>query len=267
MTRTSLLFAMIAVLVTATATQGHDTWLLPERFAARPGSVITMDMTSGMAFPTSDYAIHAERVQVARCRLAGKTRELTKKTRGAKSLQFQLPLSQAGVATVWVETGPPLTVNLSPDKVREYFAEIDAAPSIRKAWNEQTARPKRWRERYSKHSKTFVRVGTSSRDSSWSRPVGMSLEIVLEQDPQTVPMGKPLTARVLKNGRPLADFALGMLREGEKRGTFHRTDAQGRSSFTLRKRGRYLLRGTELRPSKQTGLEWESDFTTLTFGY
>lgn len=257
----------LLLLATAAATFGHDTWLMPERLAAKPGSVLTINMTSGMAFPALDYAIRPQRVKVARCRLAGTTTELTKKTSGAKSLRFQLPLRRAGIATVWVETGPPKTVDLSPNQVREYVGEIDAAPSVRRRWESQAAKPRRWRERYSKHSKTFVRVGDAANDASWKTPVGMSLEIVLEQDPRDVPMGGPLAARVLKNGKPLANFALGLLREGQKVGRFRRTDAAGGVAFPMTQRGRYLLRGTELRPSNERNLEWESDFTTLTFEY
>ena len=54
------------------------------------------------------------------------------------------------------------------------------------------------------------------------------------------------------------------MQTGNTHGEFQTTDAEGRATFRLTKAGKYMLRATDLRPSTQTDLEWESDFTTLT---
>jgi uncharacterized GH25 family protein len=69
---------------------------------------------------------------------------------------------------------------------------------------------------------------------------------------------------VLKRDKPIAGLPLGALHDGEANGEWRTTDASGRVTFTLSKAGRWLLHGTDLRPSKRAGLDWESDFTTLT---
>ena len=93
----------------------------------------------------------------------------------------------------------------------------------------------------------------------------MPLEIVPEKDPTTLRAGDEFPVRVLRNGAPLADFSLGIVREGRTNRAFKKTDVAGRAVFKLPRAGKWLLRGTELRSSNKPAIDWESDFTTLSF--
>lgn len=257
-----LLVFVLLVGMIATTVLGHDTWLLPRRMTVAPGSLVRLDLTSGMAFPTLDHAIAAERVIAARYRLGGKTLELEKRRAAAKSLQFSVNLKETGVATLWVVL-KPRALDLKPGVVPEYLDEIGASEEIRQGWKNSTT--KRWREVYQKHAKTFVLVGKPEGDRSWAEPVGMALEIVPEKDPTALRVGDEFPVRVLKQGAPLAGFPVGLVCEGDKHGTLQKTNTEGRVTFKLSKAGRWLLRGTELRKATQPESDWESDFTTLTF--
>lgn len=240
----------------------HDTWLIPDKFNVPPKSTITLDLTSGMAFPKLDVGPKAERVESAKCRLAGKTFDITNKLAGPNSLQFKADLADAGVVTFWVKL-PPRSLELKPEQVKEYLDEVDAPDALRKEWAEMKA--PRWRESYTKHPKTFARVGTPGpSDRSWAEPVGMFLEIVPEQDPTTLKAGDDFSVRLLKDGQPFAGFSLNAVGAGETKGDTRKTDAAGRVSFRLTKEGRWLFRGTDIRKSNQAETDWESDFATLT---
>src|SRR6185295_6042623 len=180
-----------------------------------------------------------------------------------KSLLFKAQLSEPGIATMLVEL-KPRTLVLTPRLVKEYLDEIGAPDSIRQQW-ESAKKPRRWREQYTKHSKTFVRVGEPQSDRSWADPVGMQLEIVPEKDPTTLRPGDELTVLVLKNGVPLPGIAVGIVSAGDTKGKIHKTGADGRAMLRLDRGGRWLLRVTELRKSSKAGIDWESNFTTLTF--
>ena len=147
--------------------------------------------------------------------------------------------------------------------MKEYLDEISAPESLRKQWNEMKE-PKRWRESYTKHPKTFVRVGDPKSDESWKEPVGMFLEIVPEDDPTALRLGDEVTVRVLKDGKPFGDFALNAVGAGEMKGETQKTDAQGRVVFRMNTAGRWLLRGTDIRKSDKPNTDFESDFATLT---
>jgi len=253
---------IVLTLLLACASLAHDTWLLPQRAQVTRGTTIRLDLTSGMKFPFLDTAIKPERVKVARCRLNGKTIEVTERSAGPKSLQFNVTLPEEGVATIWVELAPR-TLELKPNLVEEYFAELNASRELRKIWN-NGGKDRRWRESYVKHAKTFVEVGTASRDQSWKEPVGMALEIMPEKDPTALRANDALPVRVLKDGAPLSNFSVGIVREGNTLARFARTDKEGRATFRLARKGRWMFRGTDLRQSTKPDLEWESDFTTMT---
>lgn len=240
----------------------HDTWLIPDRFRIGSGEPVTLDITSGMEFPKLDVGPKRERIQAVVCRLGGRTVDLNDFEAGPNSLRIKAVLSDPGVAAIWVKS-PPKQIELKADDVQEYLDETDAPATVRKQWAE-TKEPKRWRESYSKRSKTFVRVGDAKADTSWREPVGLFLEIVPEMDPTTLKAGDDFPVRVLKDGKPFADFSLGIVAEGDTKGSIKKTDDAGRVGFRLNKRGRWLLRGTDVRKSAKQDVDWESDFTTLT---
>lgn len=188
--------------------------------------------------------------------------EFTERIAAPDSLQLKGEVPQAGVAALWVKL-PSRTIDLKPDEVEHYLEEVSAPESLRKQWTEMEE-PRRWRESYTKHQKTFVRVGDPKADRSWSEPVGIFLEIVPETDPTAVKAGDDFPVRVLKGGSPLAGFALNAVSAGEEKGETKKTDAEGRVRFRLNKAGPWLLRGTEIRKSIGGEVDWESDFTTVT---
>lgn len=254
---------LLLALAPAPFALAHDTWLLPDHFEVAPKQSVTLDLTSGMAFPALETGPKRERVEAAFCRLAGRTVDLADITAGPKSLVFKSDLPEPGLAAFWVKL-PPKSIDLKPEQVAEYLEEIDASGEVKKQWAE-AKEPRRWRESYSKHTKTFVRVGEAPPgDRSWAEPVGIALEIVPEKDPTALLAGEEFAVRVLKNGKPFADFPLNALAAGETKGETRKTDSAGRVAFRLGKAGACLLRGTDVRKSTLGDADWESDFTTLT---
>ncbi len=257
------LLAGAAMIVAAAPASAHDTWLLPDRFAITPASSVTLDLTSGMKFPELETGPKRERVQAARVRCGEQTFEISEINEAPHSLRLKTPpLTIEGVAVCWVVL-PSKAIELKPEQVKEYLEEIDPPAAVRQHWAEM--KPQRWRELYTKHEKTFVRVGKpASDDQSWSEPVGSALEIIPEKDPTALRPGNEFPVRVLKAGQPYPDFALNAVAAGEAKGETRRTDAEGRITFRLPKAGAWLLRGTDLRQSAREDADWESDFVTLT---
>lgn len=261
MKRITFLPTLILAISLSCSARAHDTWLIPDQFNLAPKSTVTLDMTSGMEFPKLDTGPKPERVQSAQCRLAGKTFEITNKAAAPNSLQFKTELPEAGVATFWVKL-PARSIELKPEEVKEYLDEVDAPEALRKQWAEM--KEPRWRESYTKHQKTFARVGDPTSDLSWAAPVGTFLEIVPEKDPTMLKAGDDFPVRVLKDGKPFAGFSLNAVNAGQPKGETRKSDSEGRVTFRLDAAGRWLLRGTDIRKSNQPETDWESDFVTLT---
>ena len=256
-----VLSALVFAISLSTPARAHDTWLIPDQFNLAPKSTVTLDMTSGMEFPKLDVGPKPERVESAKCRLAEKTFDITNKLAAPNSLQFKAELADVGVATFWVKL-PPRAIELKPDPVKEYLDDVDAPEALRQQWAKM--REPRWRESYTKHPKTFARVGQPPSDRSWAEPAGMFLEIVPERDPTALKAGDDFPVRVLKDGAPFAGFSLNAVSAGETKGETRKTDSDGRVTFRMSKEGRWLLRGTDIRKSNQPDTDWESDFATLT---
>lgn len=267
MNRAHLLLALVIGCAVWPAA-AHDTWLQPRRLTVLPGTIAQVDLTSGDKFAQFDAAIKPDRIELSRARLNGKTLDIAPGAPEKKSLELRVPLSDPGIATLWLSLAPK-SIELNRKQVQHYLEEIDAPSLLTQAWfttKGKAAKP--WREIYSKHAKTFVLVGRAGRaktDRSWSDPVGLPLEIVPEKDPTALRAGDEFPVRVLKNGKPLVDFSLGIVREGKTNRAFKKTDAAGRVVFKVARAGKWLLRGTELRSSNKPGTDWESDFTTLLF--
>ena len=249
--------ALVSVVLAA-----HDTWLLPSSMAVASGSTVTLDMTSGMAFPAPETAVMPDRLAAARCRLAGKLLDISEHTLGEKSLRLHVRAESPGVATIWAESRPR-TLDLEAAEVREYLEEIGATETAGREW-EGSPEPRKWRETYTKHAKTFLRVGSPEGDGSWAEPTGMPLEIVPERDPTAVVAGADFPVRLLQDGRPLAGLSVGIRAAGQKTSRMQKTDGDGRASFRMDRAGWYLLHATQIARSSQPAGEWVSHFATLT---
>jgi uncharacterized GH25 family protein len=253
---------MAAAFLSATVPAlGHDTWLIPSSVAALRGQLVRCDLTSGMSFPVLDHAIKPDRVAQASLRLDGKTTEVRDIKPASNALRLSPGLNENGLATIWADT-KPFKIELEPAEVKEYLEEIGAFDTVGREWEKSAS--KRWREIYTKHTKTFVRVGEAGGDRSWGEPVGMTLEIVPEQDPTALVVGADFAVRVLLDGRPLPDFPVGFSAAGQKTGTTRKTDAGGRASIRLDRPGWWLVKATHLERSAQPDADWVSHFMTVT---
>ncbi|HEV8609138.1 MAG TPA: DUF4198 domain-containing protein [Thermoanaerobaculia bacterium] len=239
----------------------HDTWILPNRPRVVPGQPVTFDLTSGMAFPANEVGVKPDRLARASARLREMVSDLGREVSGKKSLRLKTRFPRPGIAAVWVES-KPRALELKPAEVKEYLEEIGAWDSVGRKWESEGKG--KWRESYTKHAKTYVRVGRPESDDSWSQPVGMDLELVPESDPTQLAAGQEIAIRLLENGQPAADLAVGLVAANAKSGSLSKTDSEGRVRLRFDHGGWWLVRATVLKPSEKPDLDWESRFATLT---
>ena len=247
--------ALLMLLLGCGPLAAHDTWLE----AGRGRAIAQLHLTSGTAFPVIDYAIKPERVARAWGRTAKGEIEMPRPVRGRHALVFQRGVDAGSFAVQLA----PKTLELEADKVAHYFDEIHAGEVLRQRWRD-TPEPRRWREEYVKHSKTLAARGAACA-AHFGDVLGLGLEIVPEVDPCLLPAGSTLTVKLLDRGAPKPGLMLALVAAGGREVAALATDAEGRAGFTLPRRGRWLLRATDLRPAHETALGWQSDFTTYTF--
>jgi len=258
MKRVVVLFAFVF----ASAAYAHDTWIAPDRFDRTCGAV-TLHMTSGQDFDRVETTIDPARVMRAYAHLPGQ-RLAIKGIPTKYSLDFKVKVPKKGIAMVGVDLAPK-TLELTSEQVDDYLDEIAAADELRAY---RKLHPGRWRERYTKHAKTFLRCGAPAPSDDFQIQAGMGLELVPQgTDPTTLKAGDTFRVILVAPGKPLfRTIALALVRQGQGRIAVIEPDAHGIASMELKEPGRYLLSATDLRHADgKDGLDWESDFTTLTF--
>jgi hypothetical protein len=214
-----------------------------------------------MDFPNPETAVGAERLVARSMRLNGTITPLEPLPRSGKTLQLATMASSPGLAALWIVT-LPRTLDLTPDEVEHYLEEVGAWDTVGERWRRSGART--WRETYTKVAKTFVTVGEPRAGTSWNEPVGTPLELVPARDPADLVDGGELTLRLLGNGKPVPDLAVGAMAGSGAAPVLRKTDSGGQVSFRLDRPGPWLFRATLLRPAQARSGEWESTFTTLT---
>ena len=130
-----LLALLVVLLLSAIASPAaaHDTWLQPRRTSVSPGAIAQIDLTSGDKFATFDAAIKPDRIGTARARLNGKTFDVQPGAPEKKSLELRVPLSDPGIATIWLSLAPKL-IELNRKEVQHYLDEIGAPALLTQAW-------------------------------------------------------------------------------------------------------------------------------------
>lgn len=242
--------AAAAMLLAAagTAASAHDTWFAP---LPDGGAELRLALGTGARFPGQETPIAAEYLRDAGCRAAGQALPLQPHALDAHAIELR---SSAAAASCWVAS-TPFELELAPEKIALYLDEVRPPPAMRAAWAALHARGLPWRERYIKHA----RFAAMQPDAATETPSGMAMDVLLRRD------GAEHVFQVLRDGQPLADFAVELRSERSAFGIWRRTDASGRLRFTPPFGGQWLLRGVDLRLADDDATRWDSRFVTLAF--
>jgi len=256
----TLMLSVALLMWFAPAVHAHDTWIVCKPPVVRSGGEVSLHVTSGTAFPAFETAPEATRIQSCGWRIGAKTGTLETFTAGKDNLAVSGRFNTDGVAVIYMEFHPK-EIDLEPDEVNGYMDEIGAPESVRRAWKEAGPNAK-FHETYTKHAKTYVRVGDSGDAKGCLGAVGFNIDFLPDRDPTALKVGDTLPIKVIRGGMEMESFAVGTV-SGSGKANLQRTSRSGMVAIPIDAPGWWLVRGTELR--RRANGDWESDFTTLTF--
>src|SRR4051812_36297272 len=95
--------AFVALAILAPVLGAHESWALPHNFAIPPKGEVTVDLTTGTAFPEFEVPVKPERVARAVVRHEGERQKLARGQPQARSLAWTIPFEKPGVAVFGVE--------------------------------------------------------------------------------------------------------------------------------------------------------------------
>lgn len=257
------IFAMVftVLVLFVTASLAHDTWIVCDPAVVPSGRVLSVRVTSGEKFPSFESAPDAEGVAKAEWRIGDKRGTITDFKREAKSLVASGRVTTDGMAVVAIEFTPK-KIELAPEEVVNYMEEIAAPTSVRRAY-EQDGAAAGFHETYTKHAKTYLRVGEGGDASGALGPVGFAIDFLPDTDPTALKVGDTLAMKVIRGGNELESCPVAVVCAATGEALMPRTNKAGMMLVKITSPGWWLVRTTELR-RKSAGV-WESDFTTMTF--
>jgi uncharacterized GH25 family protein len=254
--------AAIALAAASSSALAHDTWMLSDPAVIKSGAAVTLHVTSGMAFPKPETA--PDPARIARCawRIGGNEGTLTEFEKQSASLVVSGRVNTDGVAVIYAQFHPK-EIDLKPEEVAEYFEEIGAPESVRRAY-QAAGNDAPFHETYTKYAKTYLRVGDSGDATGCLGPVGFGMDFLPNRDPTTLKVGDTIAIKVIGGGEAdeMEGFSVSAVR-GSGKTTMQRTSKAGMVAFEVDAPGWWLIRGTELR--RNADGTWKSEFTTLTF--
>jgi uncharacterized GH25 family protein len=266
------LTALLAATAVAPAAAAHDFWLQPEAFWPAPGITTPFTLQVG-------HGPYRQRSPIALDRITrftatgpdGVAVNLRSRLHpGAAGRDGDVRVAAAGVQVLVLQTDDRAESHLPALRYNDYLKAEGLTPAL--ALRARTHRTDMdGSENYSRQAKALVQVGPAGGSQAQVlKPVGLPLEIVPERSPYAEPRSPTLPVRVLFEGRPLTGALVKLtdLAHDEAPVETHLTDASGRATFAMPRRGQWLLNviWTKAQP-KTRETDFETVFSSLSFGF
>jgi uncharacterized GH25 family protein len=195
------LSVVAALLLIAAPLFAHDMFLRLEQFFVAPNSTVNVRLFNG-TFTLSENSITPDRLaDVAVVSPAGRAKiDVALWNASGDTSVFPMRTGAAGTYVVGVSTKPRV-LEMSGKDFNAYLRS-DGIPDELAARRAQKRLDDRAKERYQKHVKALVQVGTTPSDA-FATVLGYPAELVPVQNPYAMKIGATLDIRVLVDGKPV----------------------------------------------------------------
>lgn len=124
------------------------------------------------------------------------------------------------------------------------------------------------REKYSKHVKALLQVG-NKRSDHFKSTFNYPIEFIPIKNPYTINIGDTMEFLLLFDGQPLANKTVHIGFKGKPGHNTEeiasQTNENGKFSFPVKEAGKWYVATIFMVESKEPGLDYESNWATLTF--
>ncbi len=267
----SIAVATLAIVALATPVSAHEMFLKSQDFVLEPNSDQVVRLING-TFDKSENSIKRERMAnvsiVANGQTTNPPAESWYDDENSSYLKFRA--GDEGTYVIGVSTRPNM-IAMTPEDFKAYLLHDGVLDTL--AEFEKSNTLTEVRERYSKHVRTVVQVG-SKKTSDYAASLGYPVEIVLDQNPYELRFGSEVSFRVLFRGKPVANQLARASFDGfhghdASGGHFSsyelRTDADGRARFLLSNKAVWYITLIHMEKIDDPEADYESNWATITF--
>jgi uncharacterized GH25 family protein len=251
----------------------HDMFLKLKSYYIEPGAETVVYLYNG-TFTKSENVIDRKRMK-----------DISVVNRGEKIIHpsieqwreednqtiLKIKTGKEGTSVVGVSTKPNV-IELSAKEFVEYLKH-DGILDVLEARQKSGEDNKPVKEKYSKHVKAIFQVGVTQSDD-YKTLLSYPLEFIPKINPYSLKTGAEFSATLIKNGKPVAGelvYASYDGHHGHSEDGSHieavktRTDRNGIVKIKLTKSGHWYLRAINMVKSTEPGIDYESNWATLTF--
>ena len=258
---------LVLLLVVAAVAGAHDMFVKPSRFFVEENAEVLVRVLNG-TFSKSENSIARARVSdISVVSPAGHQRlDTASWSAGGDTSTFRVTTTAAGTYVLGASTKPNV-IALEAKDFNLYLRE-DGIPDVLETRRQAGELERPARERYSKHVKALIQVG-SARTDHFSKELGYPAELVPLDNPYALETDRALRVRTLVDGSPAANqFVLygGRSPNGsriEQRSV--RSDSTGVARIPLRSRGTWYVKFINMARAQGDTVDYESKWATLTF--
>jgi uncharacterized GH25 family protein len=266
-TRRTAAIALGLLLASVTLAAAHDMFVKPTRFFAPENAEVRVRLLNG-TFSKSENSIARNRLADASVLTPRGRIKLDTAEWGVKgdTSTFHIHTRGAGTYVIGVSTRPN-ELDLSADDFNLYLQD-DGIPDALEARKKNGELAKPVRERYHKHVKALVQVGTE-RSDAYATVMGYPAEIIPTVNPYTLKAGATLQVKTLVDGKPAGNQFVLYGGEVSGKGAMEqkstRSNAEGIASIPLTTAGVYYIKFINMTKLPSGPVNYESKWATLTF--
>jgi hypothetical protein len=269
MTRRLIVPALL-VLATAGTLAAHDLFLRAESYFVAPNGTVRIQVLNG-TFSKSESAVSKDRlVDLSIVDPAGVTTPVDRTAwadTGKTTSVVTVPVGDSGTYVVGASL-LPREIRLEAKDFNTYLAG-DGIPDVLAARRRSGELDRPARERYSKHVKALVQVG-SRRTSRYTAELGYPAELVPLDNPYALRLGGTLRVRAVVEGERVANQVVisgGRTQDGARIAQQTvRTNREGEARIRITSRGVWYVKFIHMeRAAADTTIDYESKWATLTF--
>lgn len=268
-------FFLVAILILCCGSElrAHDTFLKFANHYLQPQTKAKVLLMNG-TFESSENSVALERMQDVR--ITGPKQFLqrpdAKQWRLTEELnELEFVTNAEGTYIVGVSIKPRI-FEMTSKKFDSYLAHDGVLDILEARKAEKSSKPA-VKEKYSKHVKALFQVG-KKRTRNFGQVYNYPIEIVPQNNPFLLNAGDTLPVKVLFQGQPVKNQLVyasyvGFHQHGDDgqhvEACKTRTNSNGVAEIKIAKKGRWYVRLIHMVPSKEKGVDYESNWATLTF--
>jgi uncharacterized GH25 family protein len=262
--------AVILALAVPGSALAHDFWLQPQSWNVAPSVRTPFTVEVGHGAARERWQAGAERVLALRAIGPGGAADVRPLFVPGGEVPHLAPTFRREGLHVIALVSNNSESNLPAIRFNDFLKEEGLTPAIvHRARTGRTNAP--GRELYSRRAKALVRVGRSNPadDALATRPIGLTLEVVPLRNPYSLGTNHVLPVQILFEGRPLpgALVKLTNLEFDSKPFRTMRSDAKGQAQFVVPQSGSWLVNVVWTKPIVSQSGDFQTIFSSLTFGY